>query len=159
VNEARDAHGAPAVNGVWFSDGGRLADVGALPVVAVVAPPGRLGDVARGVAIRGGGRADALHNDDGLAAARARIAPGDRAAPATMLFVLQPAPDDLRRLDARWLAPALDLLAASSIERLHVVSDGDGAAAAWSASAPGWGRRLAVRFGRHRFGLPQEPAR
>jgi len=54
VNEARQAAGSAPVTGIWFSGGGRLADTNAMPRAIVHAAPGRIADLARGIAPQDG---------------------------------------------------------------------------------------------------------
>ena len=60
VNASRAARGLPMVTGIWFADGGRLADVPREPAVALYAASGAAGDVARGIALHRGVGADTV---------------------------------------------------------------------------------------------------
>jgi len=154
VNAAREARREPAANAVWFWGGGRLAEVGRLPPAIVTAPDTRLGAVAHGIARHGAPAAPRI--DDDLSHALARAARHGAAA-VVVLAVLPPVAGDLRAVDATWLAPALALLAARRIASLHVVADGNGAAATWTARPPGLWQRVAARASRHAFEIPSPP--
>lgn len=162
VNSARESRGEPAASGLWFSDGGRLRDVGALPRTSVTAAPGRVADVARGIAVRGGGCAVTLRAGDGLGEALARagaVAAGEPGRGAVAALAVLPAPaDDAALLEERWLAPALERLARRDIDRLHLIADGNGVAATWTAQPPGLRQRIAARIARPRFEVPRDVA-
>jgi len=151
VNAAREAQGRPAANAVWFWGGGRLADAGPMPKTVVTAAQSRLGDLAHGIA-RCTRRASPRMND-GLADVLRRAAKhGD--ASAFVLAVLPPADGDLCGTEAAWLTPALELLESRRIGELHVIADGNGAAATWSARPPPWWQRLAARASPRTFTVP-----
>jgi len=157
VNTTREARGAPAASGIWLSGGGRLADVPTLPSTIVVASPGRLGDLARGIARVGRGRVTEFRANETAAQALARAAgPATRGEERTSfaLAVLPPS-QDASMLDDDWLAPALGLLARREIDALHLVSDGNGGAATWAARPPSVWRRIASRVGARRFEAPR----
>jgi hypothetical protein len=156
VNIEREARGQPGVTGLWFWGAGRLRDVAAMRVRHVAAAAGPPGDLARGIARHAGASATALAAGSDLAQAltSAGVSSQDRSAPSFMLVVTPPnvAPD---ALEAAWLAPALARLAHRDIERLHVVADGNGTAAAWSAATPTLWRRIASHAARRPFDAPQ----
>jgi len=149
VNRQREARGALPVNAVWFSGGGRLAEVPALPSAFVTAPPSPLGDLARGIACVAG--TVPASDDIAHAVARARNAGGD--ALAVLPRVL-----DVADLETRTLAPALLLLNARQVTTVHLVADGNGTTIAWSAQRPRLWRRLTMRTSRRAFAMPSEPA-
>ena len=151
VNREREARGALPVNAVWFSGGGRLADVPALPRTFVTAPPSRLGDLARGIARIVG--TDAASDDVAQAVSLAAEAGDD----ALALAVL-PCAVDVGDPEKTALAPALALLDARQVSAVHLVADGNGTAIAWSARRPGLWRRLTVRTSRRAFAMPSLPA-
>jgi hypothetical protein len=154
VNATREAHGASVASGIWFSGGGRLADVPALPATVVVAAPGgRLGDLARGIARRGRGLVAELRADETATQALARAATRSGGHTPFAVAVVPPS-RDAERIDDDWLEAALDLLARRDIDALHLVTDGNGAAATWSARPPSMWRRIASRVGRRRFVAP-----
>jgi len=158
VNSAREARGEATVSGVWFWGGGRLADAGAMPRAVVTASPGRLGDLARGIALRGNGDAtqnpgEALMQTMTRASALAAAHPGD---PVTVLAVL-PVAAKPAMLEANWLAPALDELDRHRIDALHLIADGNGNTATWTATAPAIWQRIAARATRRPFEMPAAP--
>lgn len=150
VNREREAHNALPVNAVWFSGGGRVADVPALPRAFVTAPPSPLGDLARGIArVAGTDAAD----DVAHAVSRAVEAGGDAVALAVLPRVV-----DVADLETRALAPALALLDARRVSAVRLVADGNGTAIAWTARRPGLWRRLTMRTSRRAFAMPSLPA-
>jgi hypothetical protein len=152
VNAARERRGSVAVNALWFWGGGRMADVAFVPGTAASAPPTRLGDVARGMARSAGRECTSAHVDPAQLMAGAESLPADVA--GTQHFgvaVLAPGGDELRALEAAWLAPANELLANHRIDVLHVVADGNGAASTWTAHAPTRWQRIAARASRRAF--------
>ena len=149
VNRAREARGALPVNAVWFSGGGRLADVAALPPTFVTAPPSPLGDLARGIARAAGGAA--ASDDIAHAVARAANAGGDAVAIAVLPHAVDTGPE------RRALAPALALLDTRAVTALHVVADGNGMATRWTARRPGIWRRFAMRASPPTLTLPPAP--
>jgi hypothetical protein len=62
--------------------------------------------------------------------------------------------EDARDLDAKWLAPALERLAAQRLAALHLVADGNGTAATWTAHPPGFWRRSIARASHRPFEIP-----
>ena len=156
VNAAREARGEARVSGVWFWGGGRVADAGAMPLTAVTAAPGRLGDLARGIAMHGGGAMATLQDGDDLLQAMTRanaLAASHRDAPIVALVVL-PALFDAAMLEAKWLAPALDELGAHRLDALHLIANGTAVALTWTARRPGVWQRIAARTARGRFAIP-----
>jgi hypothetical protein len=147
VNLAREARREPAANAVWFWGGGRLADVGALPISVVTAPPSRIGDLARGIARHAQGTAAAPPVSDGVAQATARaaaFAAENRGRSVAVLAITPALTGDGSAIDTDWITPALDRLAARDVDVLHLVADGNGAAATWTAKPPGFWQRLAA---------------
>jgi hypothetical protein len=158
INSAREARGEATVSGVWFWGGGRLADAGAMPRAVVTASPGRLGDLARGIALRGHGDAtqnpgEALMQTMTRASAFAAAHPGD---PIVVLAEL-PVAEKPAMLEANWLAPALDELEHHRIDALHLIADGNGSTATWTANAPAIWQRIAARATRRPFEMPAAP--
>ena len=145
INVAREARGALAISGIWFSGGGRISDVAPLPPLVVAAAPTRLGDLARGIAASAG--TTSASNDD-FEQLMARESGANR--DVSRLAVLA----DARDLDARWLAPALERLAAQRLAALHLVADGNGTTATWTARAPRFWRRWVARASRRAFAIP-----
>ncbi len=162
VNIAREAEGLLPANGVWFWGGGRLADVGPLPRVVVAAAPGRIGDVARGIAQHGHGVATRLQPEDdatnaiGRAAALASPAGAQRVSVVVVLSAIDSA-KDVASLETQWLSPALNALSRNRVVGLHVIADGNGAAAIWNVSPPRLWRRIIARMRRKPFMAPSPP--
>lgn len=156
VNVAREARGEPVVSGVWFWGGGCLAGVGAVPMTVVAGPPGRLGDTARGIAACGGGYV--VEGDADVALPRmldhaATLSSRQEGRLVCAIAVLALA-GDFPTLEFEWLAPALEHLMRRRIAVLHLVADGNGAAATWIAHRQPWFRRIAARRSRRPFAVP-----
>ena len=151
VNRAREARGMLPVNAVWFSGGGRLAEVSAPPPTFVLAPQSRLGDLARGIAHHAG-TSDA-NGDLAQAVTRASAAGGKE----TFALAVVPVATGARELEVATLAPALELLAARRVSAVHLVADGHGAAVHWAAGIPRFWRRLAMRASHRAFEIPALP--
>ena len=149
VNRERESRNALPVNAVWFSGGGRLANVGALPRAFVTAPPTPLGDLARGIARVGGTTAA----DDDVAHAVSRAVEGGGDAIAILPRAV--AADDL---ETRALAPGLALLDTGQSSVMHLVADGNGTAVTWTARRPGLWRRLTMRTSQRAFAMPSAAA-
>lgn len=145
LNAARAARGLQPVTGVWFSDGGGLADLPRGPGTAVYAASGAAGDVARGIALHGSTRADSV--PESLAA----LGFGRDA-----MVVLDPVTDvtDARVLMRGWIGPALLALGRGRLAALRVLADGDGIAAAWQAARPSLAARVRARYFRRPFVPP-----
>ena len=169
VNEAREARGRTSVNAVWFWGGGRMAPNGGRVPVTVAAAPGRAGDIARGMALASHGRTTSWPPGAGWIGDMLRSrAPGedDRGDDPTMIVVCQapggeagaageaPAAAFVRE----WLAPALAMLEGRRIDALHLVADGNGVAATWTAQAPGRFARLRARWRKSAFRIPAASA-
>lgn len=162
VNVEREANGSVPVNGVWFWGGGRLADVSRLPAAAVTAAPGRVGDVARGIARHGGGTVCEPQADDTTTQAIERAASAQRGetASSAVAIVVVDAVDsatDMAALDSRWLAPAVALLSRRRIDTLDFLADGNGGAAHWTAKPPTSWRRLLTSVHGQPFAVPAPP--
>jgi hypothetical protein len=152
VNAARELRGMPPANALWFWGGGRMADVAPVPPTIVAAPQTRLGDLARGIARRGGRDCAPSNADPARLVALADGANIDTAgAPMCCVAVTAPLGDDLERVAATSLVPAMDLLTTRRIAALHVVGDGNGTAATWTATPPTLWQRLAARVSPRAF--------
>ena len=161
VNEAREAHGRAPVTGIWFWGGGRLADAVTLPVVDVTAAPGRVGDIARGIAQAARGTLallDAPDDAERVAAGASRNPAAGAARPALVVLDTLGQAEDIAALEARWLLPAARLLFTRRIARLELLADGNGIAAHWSATPPTLWHRIAQRAGRAPFRVPAAEA-
>lgn len=154
VNAARESRNLAPANAVWFSGGGRLADVGTLPATTATAPDTRLGDLAHGIARHT--QAAAARMNDALmeALTRATRDRGDRGRSTFVLGVLPPLSGDCERFQAQWLGPALAALESHDLDVLHLVADGNGTAAIWRARTPTRWQRLAARAAHGRFEIP-----
>ena len=155
VNDERDAHGEPTVTGLWFWGGGRLRDAADAPLAFVAAAAGVPGDLARGLARRVQLATLELASQDDLAHTIASTASVLRNVTPAHGVVALPAGVSPQRLESAWLWPALARLAAGEFEALHVVADGNGNAAAWSATRPTWWRRITARAAHRGFAVPQ----
>jgi len=159
VNEARQAAGSAPVTGIWFSGGGRLADTNAMPRAIVHAAPGRIADLARGIARRGGGISHPLASGDTLARVLDAADPRNAGSAQVHMVVT----DTIERddgpagLHARWLAPALECLGRKRLARLTLIADGHGVAARWTATTPTFWQRVSVRAQRKPFAVPALP--
>jgi hypothetical protein len=152
VNAAREQGGMAAANAIWFWGGGRMADVAFVPPTIVTAPQTRLGDIARGIARRAGREHKPTNADPAQLVADADAMNIDTAdAPRFCMAVLPPLGDDLQRVEAMWLVPAIELLTTRRIGALHVIADGNAVAATWTAIAPTLWQRLAARASRRAF--------
>ena len=159
INAAREARGEAPVSAIWFWGGGRIADIGAMPLTAVTASPGHVGHLARGLALHGGGAIATLQDSEDLMQTMTRanaLAAAHRDAAIVALVVL-PAGVDAGVLETNWLAPALDELGAHRVDALHLIADGNGNAATWTARAPTFWRRIVARTGRRRLEIPAPP--
>jgi hypothetical protein len=159
INAAREANGMAPVTGIWFWGGGRLGNVAPLSATAVTAAPGRVGDLARGVAWHGGGTAHTLEPDDTTLRVIERAASrsaGDKRQPAVVVGVLEAVDREtgVLALESRWLAPALALLSRQRIDTLSFLADGNGTAARWTAARPTLWRRVIASVHRKPFAAP-----
>jgi len=141
----REAEGLPPVTGLWISGGGTLPPPGATPTLRIFAPPGRDGDLARGIARLSGTMAAAL--PDALDA--------DAQAPDT-LVVLRPAGTaaELAGIDRAYLALAVAALERGALRELALVAGGGGRAVTWRATRPTPFARLQARFDARPFHVP-----
>jgi hypothetical protein len=154
VNAERDAHGEPTVTGLWFWGGGRVRDIADPPLAFVAAAAGAPGDLARGLARRVELAAMELASEDDLAHALAPDQSASRNVAPAYGVVALPANISPLRLQSAWLSAALARLTAGEFEALHVVADGNGSAATWSATRPTWWRRITTRAAHRAFAGP-----
>jgi len=155
---AAHVRGSTPVTAVWFWGGGRTDDVGQLPTIVVAAPPGRPGNLARGLAIHGHGAHHVLQPGANFAALLSRLGPPDttHGVDASVgLIVLPPIGDDMRALESNWLSPAMRELDRRRIDALHVIADGRDTVAAWTARRPGAWQRIRARASRASFVMPE----
>jgi hypothetical protein len=147
------------VTGIWFSGGGRFADTNAMPRAIVHAAPGRIADLARGIARRGGGISRPLASDDTLARVLDAADPRNAGSAQVHMVVTDTIEreDGPAALHARWLAPALECLGRKRLARLTLIADGHGVAARWTATTPTFWQRVSVRAQRKPFAVPALP--
>lgn len=156
INARRAAAGDSPVTGVWFWGGGRLGDLPTAPkIVAATVSGGPLADIARGIALHGGGGLHALAFGD----APADLVVRGQACGAAAVVVVAPvaSDDDVPTLDRRWIGAALHLLARGRIATLTLLADGHGAVA-WSATSPSLWQRIAAHARRRAFAVPDPAA-
>jgi hypothetical protein len=162
INTAREARGAVPVNAVWFWGGGRLADALPLPRIAAVAATGRTADLVRGIALSAAGSIRPLEPGDTARSVIERASAGatvDKPHPGAVTAVIEPGKDhDMTTLESRWFAPALAALSRHRIDTLHLITDGNGAAARWTAQRPTLWRRIATGVRRAPLDVPAPPA-
>jgi hypothetical protein len=143
-NARRESEGSAPVTGVWLWGGGP-AQVGAVPTaLAILAPAGRDGDLARGLATRAA-PTPARFADVALAGDTLVVMPGIRDGGAASAFARD------------WLAPAVASLEAGSLSSLTLVADDGRGTVSFDAPAPSWWRRTRARVGSGASAWP-EPA-
>jgi hypothetical protein len=154
VNVAREARGRVPVTGVWFWGGGRADATDAVPRISAKTVPNRIGNLVRAIARIGAGtHAEAAAGEtleDLVAASHgnsAIVVVGNR-------IDVESAIADF---DAEALAPALSLLDRGAVDPLHVIADGNGGAARWTAAPPTLWRRFVARGRRKPFLVPDPP--
>lgn len=157
VNDARQAAGKAPVTGIWFSGGGTLADVNTLPAANVRAAVGRVGDLARGIATRGGGVQKSLMPSEPLAQMIGDVGATSRDVDAVHVFVTDAIDDNdkLAQLETSWLTPALHALDRKQLARFTLIADGHGAAVRWTAMAQTLWQRMTARGRREPFAIPE----
>ncbi|HKP66278.1 MAG TPA: hypothetical protein VJX31_06605 [Casimicrobiaceae bacterium] len=158
VNDARQIADKAPVTGIWFSGGGTLADANPLPAASVRAPLSRIGDLARGIAKRGGGVAASLTPSDSLAQMLGGVGAtsGDVHTVHVVVTDAIDHDDKTAQFDANWLTPALHALDRRQLERFTLIGDGHGAAVRWTAIPQTlWQRMTAGR--RKPFAIPELP--
>ena len=158
VNDGREAARKAPVTGIWFSGGGTLADASRLPAANVHAAVGHVGDLARGIAKRGGGVAASLTPSDTLAQLLGDVDASSGQADAVHLVVTDAIDheDKLAKFDADWLTPALHALDRRHVTRLTLIADGHGAAR-WTATAQTLWQRMTALSRRKPFSIPALP--
>jgi hypothetical protein len=144
ANTAREASGRVPVTGVWISQGGHLAETPQDPAPSIFAPPGRAGDVARGIA-------RLRHRDTAEPPQSfAELPLQDR---ATVVLGRDIAANASRLL-ADWLGPAIVALERGVLASLSLLADGAGIAGAWHAVRPTWRARALARMAATPFAPP-----
>jgi hypothetical protein len=135
VNVARERAGKAPANSVWFADGGTLP---ARPTGTQMFDTWANGGIATALAAHRGMPAHALPDalDPTLAVA------GEGA----VIVVVLDAPLDLDPVERVWAMPAWKALARGTLDAVTLLADGDGDAAAWTASRPGFVQRLRLGF-------------
>ena len=140
VNGARESDGRVPANAVWVWGGGRLADAGPVPRIAVEAPASLVGDVLRGIALASHG-----------AAADAQP---PRSVRVSVPIVHE---SDVATFVSTLLAPELDALESGRVRELTLLADGNGVAVAWHARTPSRWQRLSAGWRARPLRLP-DPA-
>jgi hypothetical protein len=166
VNAARERERRQSANGVWFWGGGRLARGSAQGPVHVSAAAGCAGDIARGMALASHGRVTPWPPPPGwpgTAPDRRGVTGKGSGSAATAIVVTEPiggesGEDGAAAFARDRLEPALALLEGRSIDALHVVADGNGVAATWTARPSGPLARLSARLRRQSFRIPRAAA-
>lgn len=145
ANAERERTGRRPVTGLWIWGGGSPRPAPFPAAAAIHAPPGRDGDVARGLA---------LNSAIAFSGAPARLV--TLSAEEDSIVVLPPVVDaaDLAALDAAWLAPAVTALERHVVATFALIVDGLGPAVTWTAQAPTWRQRLRARFAPRPFAPP-----
>ena len=165
VNVAREARGRASANGIWFWGGGRLAGDGSRAPVRASAATGNAGDLARGIALASRGSVTAWPPargwlDEALPDRRPRES-GSGDDPTTLVVadaIADAGGDGGAAAFARdWLAPALAALVERRVDALHLVADGNGMAATWTAGPSGFLARLRARWRAQAFRIPAAP--
>ncbi len=166
VNAAREREGRQSANAVWFWGGGRVVRDGSHGPIHVSAAAGRAGDVARGMALASRGSVTPWPPPRGWLAeapGRQRAQGEASAGNATTIVVTEPIGSEggegavgaaVGAFARDRLEPALALLEGRRIDALHLVADGNGIAATWTARPSGPLARLAARLRRHAFRIP-----
>jgi hypothetical protein len=148
VNVRREREGRAQVTGIWVWGGG-MPDAGQPTTTAAIhAPVGRIGDVARGIAVRSGTQARLPP------AGFANLPVRDEA------IIVLPALLDAKALPEfvrAWLEPALAALDQGTLESLALIADGDSLVRAqvWNARRISWRQRLRARFSEPAFAPPE----
>jgi hypothetical protein len=151
VNAARAERGEPTVDALWFWGGGRAADRLANDrSLCVCADDSRVGSFARGVAMTQRAPVAAIAESARLADLLAATG-----AATTVVVATLPNREAAPGLIARWVTPALSMLAARTIGELVLMADGRGGTAVWCAVAPGFVRRIRSRMRVARFERPR----
>lgn len=151
VNRRRDREGRTTCNGVWFSGGGTLGDVGLLAPCRIHTPEGRAGDLLRGLALHAGGETPML---PGSFEAMLEAVPAAR--PATHVAALLSGVTDaasLAAFDDAWIAPALRWLERGRIASIALVTGG-ASATTWVAQRPSLAARVRAGVAPRRFAIP-----
>ncbi|MCC7325227.1 MAG: hypothetical protein IT521_00290 [Burkholderiales bacterium] len=145
VNDERERAGLLPVTSVWFWGGGRAPSAPGVVDARIFAPPGRSGDVARGLASRS-------RHTAGATPAGFSLLPHD----ADAIVVCPPVIDtrDLATLADAWLGPAVVALERGDVGALALIADGRDAAAVWTARTPSAWARLRARITLAAFALP-----
>ena len=127
----------------------------------MTAAPGRVGDVARGIARHGGGTVCEPQADETTTQAIERTASrhGETSSSAVAIVVVDAVDSatDMAALDSRWLAPAVALLSRRRIDTLDFLADGNGGAAHWTATPPTLWQRLLASMHAQPFAVPAPP--
>ncbi|MEO8509210.1 MAG: hypothetical protein ABI593_16415 [Betaproteobacteria bacterium] len=145
VNARREREGRAPVTGIWPWGGGVAMPAQSSITAAIYAPPGRPGDIARGIAMR---------SPIAFGGTPARL--DTLAAEADSIVVLPPVagPHALAALAGAWFAPAVTALERGVVAEVALLADDGDRAFTWIARAPGWATRLRARFASAAFVPP-----
>lgn len=145
VNARREREGHTAVTGIWPWGGGVAMPPQSAITAAIYAPPGRPGDIARGIAMR---------SPIAFGGTPARL--DTLAADADSIVVLPPlaGPHALAALAGAWFAPAVTALERGVVAEVALLADDGDGAFTWIARAPGWATRLRARVAPAAFVSP-----
>ena len=151
VNIAREARGCLPVTGVWFWGGGTADAIGALPRISAMTARTRIGDIARAVGELGGG----THRDFGADETLQNVvASFDGSGPTIVVLGHIDNESAMAQFEAGWLTPAVKLLAQRAVDPLHLIADGNGNAARWTARPPTPWQRIATLRRHTAFTVP-----
>jgi hypothetical protein len=154
VNLAREAAGQSPVSAIWFWGGGHVVEPAPIRAAAMLAGSGATVDLARGIARHSGAAVVEIERETTARAMLGAAQPAD--APQATIVALEGIADAaaLATLDSHWLSPSLALLAQGSLDAVHLVADGNGTVAHWSAARPGWWQRMTAGARRKAFVVP-----
>jgi hypothetical protein len=131
-NAARERAGQLPVTAIWIADAGVLTAARYDATTQWFAPPGRAGDVARGLAANG---------PDGVAPSPAGLAHLATTTDAVVIFADLHTPAALDAAMTAWLMPALTALDGGMLDALTVVATDGRGAFVWMPRAMSWWTR------------------
>ena len=144
ANFAREARGTVPVTGMWISDGGRVAEAKPVSDSTILAAPGMVGDVARGLARVTGTAGCAPPGSFGALPFH----------DSTTVVLDRASSTNVPSLQTHWLDPAIAALERGTLTSLSLLADGRGVAAAWQAMRPTRLRRARAKFAPRPFAPP-----
>ena len=131
-NVARERAGQWPVTAIWIADAGAVVAASLAASTQWLAPPGRAGDVARGLATNG---------PDSVAPAPAGLAHLSTTTDAVVILPDLRTPADLDAAMSAWLLPALTALDGGALDALAVVATDGRGAFVWTPRAVSWWTR------------------